>query len=71
MTDPSAAGWVATKESGKVAAVWTSSDGGTWSRVAPDDAAFGGPDGQLIFSVVEGVRGWSPSALTAKRGAAV
>jgi hypothetical protein len=36
------------------AAVWTSGDGFTWSRVAHDEAVFGGPGEQQMFSVTVG-----------------
>jgi hypothetical protein len=36
------------------AAVWTSSDGLTWSRVPPDGAVFGGPSSQEMRSVAVG-----------------
>jgi hypothetical protein len=37
-----------------VAAVWTSVDGITWARVPHDEAAFGGPLGQGMWSVTAG-----------------
>ncbi len=36
------------------AAVWTSVDGVTWSRVPHDEAVFGGAGGQLMRSVTAG-----------------
>jgi len=36
------------------AAVWTSADGLTWSRVPADDSVFGGPDNQAMQSVTVG-----------------
>ena len=39
------------------AAVWTSSDGVVWSRVAHDEAVFGGGDQQML-SVAVGESGW-------------
>lgn len=36
------------------AAVWTSADGHTWSRVADDDAVFGGPGKPMMASVTAG-----------------
>lgn len=36
------------------AAVWTSPDGFTWSRVAHDEAVLGGEDGQVMRSVIVG-----------------
>ena len=36
------------------AAVWTSSDGVTWSRVPHDEAVLGGPDVQAMWSVTVG-----------------
>lgn len=47
--------------SGSDAAVWTSPDGSTWSRVPHDQEVCGGT---LMESVVAGARGWSPSDLT-------
>jgi len=45
----------------KDAAVWTSPDGITWSRVPHDDAVFGGEDEQLMVS------DWNFGARTAGR----
>ena len=39
---------------GESAAVWTSVDGFTWSRVPHDEAVFGGPDEVLMWSVTAG-----------------
>jgi hypothetical protein len=39
------------------AAVWTSVDGLTWSRVPADDSVFGGPDNQAMQSVTVGGSG--------------
>lgn len=39
------------------AAVWTSPNGHTWTRVAPDEAVFGGPGGPMMTSVTAGGRG--------------
>ncbi len=36
------------------AAVWISPDGFTWSRVAHDEAVFGGEDGQVMSAVIAG-----------------
>jgi hypothetical protein len=36
------------------AAVWVSPDGFTWSRVAHDEAVFGGEDGQVMSAVIVG-----------------
>jgi len=36
------------------AAVWESADGITWTRVAHDEAVFGGPDHQWMQAVVVG-----------------
>jgi hypothetical protein len=36
------------------AAVWTSPDGFTWSRVTHDETVFGGEDGQVMRSVIVG-----------------
>jgi hypothetical protein len=36
------------------AAVWISPDGITWSRVAHDEAVFGGEDGQVMSAVIAG-----------------
>jgi hypothetical protein len=36
------------------AAVWISPDGFTWSRVAHDEAVFGGEDGQVMSAVIVG-----------------
>ena len=36
------------------AAVWTSPDGLTWTRVPPDEAVFGGPGWQSMFDVTVG-----------------
>ncbi len=36
------------------AAVWTSPDGVTWTRVPHDEAVFGGPDGQTMEAVTVG-----------------
>jgi hypothetical protein len=50
-------GFVAVGSDGGVgsdAAVWTSPDGLTWSRVPHDEAVFGGDDGQAMFSVTAG-----------------
>jgi hypothetical protein len=51
-------GLVAVGEDGPVgdadAAVWTSVDGSTWSRVAHDEAVFGGDGSQVMRSVVVG-----------------
>lgn len=38
----------------QAAAVWTSSDGRTWSRVPHDESVFGGPGQQVMRSVVQG-----------------
>jgi hypothetical protein len=40
-----------------VAAVWTSPDGGVWSRVPHDEAVFGGPGHQWMWSVTAGSPG--------------
>jgi hypothetical protein len=40
-----------------VAAVWTSLDGGVWSRVPHDEAVFGGPGHQWMWSVTAGSPG--------------
>jgi hypothetical protein len=53
-----AVGWVGqavdTFEGDRAAAVWTSVDGVTWSRVPHDEAVFGGAGGQWINSVTVG-----------------
>ncbi len=41
-------------EDGLIAAVWTSADGVTWSRVTHDDAVFGGGGNQSMTSVTAG-----------------
>ena len=43
------------------AAVWTSRDGLTWSRVAHDEEVFGGPGQQQMRSVTAGGPGWLQS----------
>lgn len=48
-----AVGWV-TEEESTDAAVWTSEDGMSWSRVAHDPSVFGGPGRQTMTSVVAG-----------------
>jgi hypothetical protein len=49
-------GFVAVGSSGSIddgdAAVWTSVDGITWSRVPHDEEVFGGPDSQRMLSVI-------------------
>jgi hypothetical protein len=40
--------------SDSVAAVWTSTDGGVWSRVPHDEVVFGGPGVQVMSSVTAG-----------------
>ncbi|OFW63475.1 MAG: hypothetical protein A2135_09725 [Actinobacteria bacterium RBG_16_67_15] len=39
------------------AAVWTSPDGVSWTRVVPDESTFGGPDMQGMFVVASGPLG--------------
>jgi len=48
------AGVEADEDADAVAAVWTSIDGLTWSRVAHDEAVFGGADSQQMHSVTVG-----------------
>jgi hypothetical protein len=50
------------------AAVWTSPDGLTWSRVPHDDAVFGGPEAQLMYSAVAGDMGLVVVGLDASGG---
>jgi hypothetical protein len=36
---------------GDTAAVWTSPDGVTWTRILSDEAVFGGPGSQVMWGV--------------------
>lgn len=56
---------------GGVAAVWTSPDGRTWSRVAHDSTVFGSAGVQVMSSVVEGEAGLVAVGAALRESAAV